>query len=111
MRTPLQQIERSHGVDVQILTIVEWTTEGCGQVVDDVNSLDSPAYILEVTQITCDRFHVGEGIQLMGATGVTRIDKSTNVVTLGQQTCDQIGANPARAAGYENFHCGTFPFL
>ena len=44
----LQQIERSHGVDVQILAIVEGATEGSGQVVDGVHALDRLVNVVPV---------------------------------------------------------------
>jgi len=104
----LEQVERTHGVDFQVLAIVEGGHEGRGQVVDRVNALDRTAYIVQVAQIAGDRFNAGAGVQLVGAAGVAWVDEGSNLVACGQQTGDQIGANPACAAGYQNLHCTTF---
>ena len=52
----LEQVEGAHGVDGQVLAVVEGGHEGGGQVVDGVNAVDGPANVVGVAQVAGDRF-------------------------------------------------------
>ena len=103
-----EQVECAHGVDFEILAVVEGGHEGGGQVVDGVDAVDGPADVVEVAKVAGDGFDSGEGIQLVGAAGVAGVEEGADFVACGEETCDQIGADPACAAGYEDLHVGAF---
>ena len=99
-----QQIERAHDVDIKELAIVEGPAEGRRQVIDGVDARHRVLYILRVTQVTEDCFHVGEGVQFAGAAGIAGVDEAAYLVPLFQQAHDQIGADASRGAGDQNLH-------
>ena len=77
-------------------------------MVDGINALDGQAYVVRVAQVAGHGFHVGEGVQLVGAAGVAGVEEGADVVARFQEGLDQIGTDATCAAGYQNLHCETF---